>query len=235
MAIIEIRYCFKFDKTKVEYFNLRLDPRKLELIHKPNQNYPDWAKLEFRQCSHCSLDIGNHPNCPVAVSLYNIIERFNHVFSYDKIDLEVIMNERKISQRTTVQEGMSSLLGILFATSGCPHTNFLKPMARFHLPLATVEETIFRVISMYLLGQCFLQKEGKNSDFMLEGLKQKYNNLQLINIKIAERIRSVVQTDSSVNAICSLDIFANSIMFLMEDNLDDIRCLYDSYFSSYDK
>jgi len=235
MAIIEIRYCFKFDKTKAEFFNLRLDSHKLELIHKPNQNCPDWAKLEFHQCSHCSLNIGTHPNCPVAVSLYHIIERFNDVFSYDKIDLEVITDERKVSQRTTVQEGMSSLLGLLFATSGCPHTNFLKPMARFHLPLATVEETIFRVTGMYLLGQYFLQKEGKDSDFMLEGLKQNYNNLQLINTKIAERIRRVIQTDSSLNAICSLDIFANSIMFLMEDSLDDIRCLYDSYFSGYDK
>lgn len=235
MSIIAIRYCFKFDNNKEEFFNLRLGSHNVELIHKPDQNYPDWVKLEFHQCSNCSLNIDTHPNCPVAISFYDVIERFNDVFSYDKVDLEVITDERKISRRTSVQEGMGSLLGLLFATSGCPHTNFLKPMARFHLPLATVEETIFRVTGMYLLGQYFLHKEGKNSSFSLEELKQNYNNLQLINTKIVERIRSVIKTDSSRNAICSLDIFANSIMSLMEDHLDDIRCLYDSYFSGNDK
>ena len=58
------------------------------------------------------------------------------------------------------------------ATSGCPHMDFFKPMARFHLPLANAEETVYRATSMYLLAQYFLQREGKEADMELEGLKK---------------------------------------------------------------
>jgi hypothetical protein len=34
----------------------------------------------------------------------------------------------------------------------------VKPMARFHLPLASEEETIYRATTMYLLAQYFLRE-----------------------------------------------------------------------------
>ena len=54
-----------------------------------------------------------------------------------------------------------SLIGIYMVTSGCPIMDKLRPMARFHLPFASTEETIYRAISTYLLGQYFLEQKGK--------------------------------------------------------------------------
>jgi hypothetical protein len=76
-------------------------------------------------------------------------------------------------------------MGLIMATSGCPSLSYLKPMARFHLPLATAEETVYIATSMYLLAQYFLQKEGHKADLNLEGLLEIYHNIELINQAIA--------------------------------------------------
>jgi len=44
----------------------------------------------------------------------------------------------------------------------------LKPMVRFHLPFASIEETKYRAISMYLLAQYFLYQQGSQPDWDLK-------------------------------------------------------------------
>ncbi len=231
MDIIEIRYCFKLDKQKHEIIELRLDSHTLEMVNKSSEDLPAWTRLDFHQCPHCPLNIHSHPDCPVALSLVDVLKRFDNVLSHDQIDLEVITAERHVSQHTTVQKGISSLLGLLFPTSGCPHTAFFRPMVRFHLPMATQDDTIFRATGMYMLAQYFLRKEGRRGDFELHGLTQIYNNLHLLNIKIAERLRSAAQTDSSINAIILLDVFTYALTYVIEDQLEEIRYLFTPYFS----
>lgn len=228
---IEIHYCFKSEKQKHEIFELRLDSQTLEMVNKSSEDLPAWTRLDFHQCPHCPLNTHSHPYCPVALSLVDVVKRFDNVLSYDQIDLEVITAERRVSQHTTVQKGISSLLGLLFPTSGCPRTAFFRPMVRFHLPMATQQDTIFRATGMYMLAQYFLRKEGRRGDFELHGLTQIYNNLHLLNIKIAERLRSAAQTDSSINAISSLDVFTYTLTFSIEDQLEEIRHLFTPYFS----
>ncbi len=231
MDIIEIRYCFKLDKQKHEIIDLRIDSHTLEMVNKSFEDLPTWTRLDFHQCPHCPLNTHSHPNCPVALSLVDVVKRFDNVLSYDQIDLEVITAERRVSQHTTAQKGISSLLGLLFPTSGCPHTAFFRPMVRFHLPMATQDDTIFRATGMYMLAQYFLRKEGQRDDFELHGLKQIYNNLHLLNIKIAERLRSAAKTDSSINAIILLDVFTYALTYVIEDQLEEIRHLFIPYFS----
>ena len=123
------------------------------------------------------------------------------------------------------------MMGLVIATSGCPHAAFFKPMARFHLPLASKEETIFRATSMYLLAQYFLNQSGKSADLELKELSMIYDNMQVVNLAIAERLRAATITDSSINAIVILDNYAKSLPFAIEKSLQDIRYLFASYFS----
>ncbi|MCW8827020.1 MAG: hypothetical protein OQK78_11435 [Gammaproteobacteria bacterium] len=236
MENIKIHYRFNMDNRQSEEFDILLDGQTLLLIDEPSPDskgstleYPDWTKLNFHKCSNCPLSEETHPHCPAAVSVSRVIERFDNVFSYDELDLEVIRGARHLSQHTTAQRAISSLLGLLFATSGCPHTDFLKPMARFHLPLASEEETIFRAAGMYLLAQFYLQKDGKHGALELIGLTTIYENLHLINKMIAERIRSVAHSDSSVNAVVLLDMFTNLMPFVIEEHMDEIRHLFEAY------
>ncbi len=228
---INISYRFDLGTHGEEIFNLCLDAKNLELIPQQERELPAWTNLSFHQCPHCPLNHNKQPNCPIAVSISQVIWRFDEVVSHDDIDLEVTTDARKVSQHTTAQKGISSLLGLLFATSGCPHTNYMKPMARFHLPLATEQDTIFRAAGMYLLAQYFLKREGQESDLELSGLSEIYRNLHIVNTSIAERIKSIATTDSSTNAVVILDTFTNIMPFVIEDHLDEIRHLFLAYLS----
>jgi len=233
MNTIDIRYRFKLDKNQEEMIDLQLDARSLELVNKPCGDLPAWTKLDFHQCPHCPLDASTHPNCPVAVSLVDVVKRFDNVISYDEIDLEVTSMDRRISRHTTAQKAISSLVGMLFPASGCPHTAFFKPMVRFHLPLASEEATIFRATGMYLLAQYFLVKKGQKGDFDLTGLKQIYKNMHTLNVHIAERLSHATRTDSSINAIIILDVFTHALPYVIEDHLEEIRHLFAPYLSDF--
>jgi hypothetical protein len=231
MDTINISYRFNLGNHGEEKFDLQLDAQSLELILHQKQELPKWTDLNFHQCPHCPLDQNKHTSCPVAANISQVIWRFDKVVSYDDIDLEVTTNARLVSQRTSAQKAISSLLGLLFATSGCPHTNYMKPMARFHLPLATEEDTIFRAAGMYLLAQFFLKRAGEEADLELVGLTEIYKNLHIVNTSIAQRIKSIAVTDSSTNAVIILDTFANIMPFVIEEHLDEIRHLFSAYLS----
>lgn len=230
MDVIKIKYYFGLKNGREETFDIELDEQTLELIQTKSRDLPDWTKLGVHQCSHCPFTPDTHPNCPVAVCLSHIIGRFANVVSHNEIDLKVITNERKVSQRTTAQKGISSLIGLLIVTSGCPHAAYFKPMARFHLPLASEGETFYRATGMYLLAQYFLRRENKNSELGLEGLKGIYRNLHLLNTMIAKRIRMATDTDSSVNAVILLDMISSLVPIIMDEELEKIRHLFASYF-----
>jgi hypothetical protein len=231
MDSINISYKFNLGSHGVEEFDIQINTKTLELIFQQEQKLPKWTDLSFHQCPHCPLNSSQHDTCPVAANISQVIWRFDEVVSYDDINLTVTTDARQVSQRTSAQKGISSLLGLLFATSGCPHTNYMKPMARFHLPLATEEDTIFRAAGMYLLAQFFLKRDGGEADLELKGLTEIYKNLHLVNTSIAERIKSIAITDSSTNAVIILDTFANIMPFVIEDHLDEIRHLFSAYLS----
>ena len=231
MEPIPINYRFNLGKGRNEVFDILLDPNTLEIINQPSKELPSWTDLEFHQCSHCPFTSDTHPHCPLAVTLIQVIGRFNTVVSHNEIELTVLTDERQVSQKTTAQKGISSLVGLLFAASGCPHTAYFKPMARYHLPLASEDETYYRATGMYLLAQFLLHRDGKHADLELEGLKKIYHNLHLLNTMVAERIRSATRSDSSVNAVVILDMITNVMPFLLDEQLDKIRYLFSSYLS----
>ena len=229
MRNIIIQYSFQKPDNSQENLKFELDASSLELISQVPEQLPTWTELYFYQCPNCLFETATHSHCPLAVNMVNIVNRFEDLISYDKIRVDVTTEQRRISQRTTAQNGISSMMGLVIATSGCPHAAFFRPMARFHLPLASREETIFRATSMYLLAQYFLKKAGQAADFDLKGLTKIYDNMQIINNAIVERLRAATTTDSSVNALVILDNYAKSLPFAIEKSLEDIRYLFSPF------
>jgi hypothetical protein len=229
MATIAIQYCFQLSDERQEIFNLEIDAKSLELVGHIPYSLPEWTKLDFHQCANCTLDIDTHPYCPVASHLADVVRRFEEILSYDKVHVDVSTEERRISQDTTAQLGIASLMGLIMATSGCPHMAFFKPMARFHLPMSTDEETIYRAVSMYLLAQYFVKETGRETDFQLEGLKDIYENIQLTNSYVADRLRAATKSDSSLNGLVTLDMFAKTMLFAIKESLEAIRYLFSPY------
>jgi hypothetical protein len=229
---LEIRYCFTLPDGSQERFNLHLDPTNLELVSNKPEKLPPWTNLDFHQCSHCPLAVDTYPHCPLAANLVNIVRPFDRILSCDEVHVEVTSEERLSSQDTTAQIGISSVMGLVIATSGCPHTAFFRPMARFHLPLAGKEETIYRATSMYLLAQYFLKQIGKDADIELEGLTRIYHNIHIVNKSTAKRLRASSERDSAVNAIVLLDMYALILPHVIKKSLEEIRYLFAPFLNA---
>jgi hypothetical protein len=235
MKSIDILYCFKFDDQTQEQVEIELDGESLALCTPPPEDPPEWTKLDFHQCSHCPLKTDEVPHCPLTLQLVNIIPLFERLQSFDEVNVEVVCEQRTISQRTTAQRALSSLMGLIIATSGCPHTKFFRAMARFHLPFGSEEETLFRATSMYLLAQYFLKNEGKQPDLELKNLTEIYSNIHLVNSSIATRLRGASKTDASANALILLDLHAKAVPYVIEESLDELKYLFTSYFSELEQ
>ena len=176
--ILNFTYKFFFENGKEKEFNIRLNSTTLDLIKDKEEKYPEWTKLNNFKCSHCPLNSCTDEYCPVAVNLVDIILEFNNKPSYEKVRIEVSTNERGYFKHTDIQSGVSSLIGILMPTSGCPIMSKLKPLVRFHLPFASLEETEFKVFSMFLIAQYMRKTVGKEPDWELTELQEIYDNIK---------------------------------------------------------
>ncbi|HEX9803022.1 MAG TPA: hypothetical protein VGB35_07190 [Gammaproteobacteria bacterium] len=229
MESISYQYRFRFKGGREEVFDIRLDSVTLEPLDPVPDNPPEWVRLEYHKCSHCTLDSLEEFFCPLALRLLPLAERMGDVVSIDNVDVTVTLDERTVTRSATAQEGISALMGIITATSGCPHTVFFKPMARFHLPFANTEETFYRAASMYMLGQYYRWQAGKSVDMELEGLLYFYSQVAEVNVGIANRLRAEQREDGTVNAIVLLDMFVKSMPVQIEETLKELEPLFRPY------
>jgi hypothetical protein len=230
MDLTTITYTFQFEDHAEETFRLQLDCRTCELIMELPAMPPAWTALTFHQCPNCPLDAVSHPQCPLSARVAHIATKLGGLLPYQTTYLTVKTEDRTFSQSTSIQSAAGSLMGLVMAASGCPHTAFFKPMARFHLPLASTEETIYRSVSMYLLAQYFRHKAGQSVDFELKGLERIYEQIHTVNVAVAERLLAASKIDSSVDAVVQLDLYAITFLGIPDQPLEEIRPLFDAFF-----
>ena len=226
---MKINYHFRFEDGIRKVFRVNLHDISLNLIPSDNQAKPEWARITNCRCQHCQFDENEVQYCPIAVNISNVVDFFNSYNSYDKVEVLVKTEDRMYGKKTTVQKALGSLLGVYMAASGCPSLEKLKPMLRFHLPFATLEETVFRSASAYLLGQYFLRKQGKQADMDLVELAGFYKGIHMVNCGITERLRGVVGKDAVNNAVICLDMFAKELPYAIEDGLEELQGLFSIY------
>ncbi len=226
MKIIQVQYRVTLPNGHNETFKTKIDSYSLKLISRPPKNPPFWTELGFKQCPHCPLSIQSCSHCPMATSLLNVVETCNNIVSYDKVTVEVTTKERVVSKKTSAQKAISSLMGLITATCDCPHMFFFRPMARFHLPFASEEETIYRATSSYLLSQFFREKKGCKFDMDMKGLQEIYKNVHKINVAMSARLRASAGEDSSLNALVLLDCLATLLPSSIGHSLSEMEPLF---------
>lgn len=226
---LEFTYSFELQKGKSSRFEIRLERETLALIAEEREDPPGWTKLNFHQCSNCPLKKRRNKHCPIARNLVGIVEKFADLLSHEKARVTVETGERTYQKDTTVHAGLSSLLGIVMTTSGCPVMEPLKPMVRFHLPFASIEETIFRMTSMYLLAQYLKKREGLSFGCDLNGLAKIYSDVSRANKDFSRRLAHAAEKDANVNALVELDVFASMVQLLAEDAIGELKPYYSAY------
>src|SRR6476660_5158978 len=142
MATIRITYRFQFSDGRTLEHEVVLDADTGRQLSGPLHSQQAWAALEFKKCKHCPLKPEEHPECPVAKNLALVADAFKNEKSFEKVVAEVVTAERTYMKELKLQEGLSGLLGLIMATSDCPYFEFLRPMARFHLPFSSLKETM---------------------------------------------------------------------------------------------
>lgn len=229
MDFVDIEYRIKLNEERTERFSFQLDAVTFDLKGRKPRDLPGWTELSYRQCSHCPLTVDDQPHCPLAVQLQDVVERFHDTRSIDEVELEVITEERRVIQTLDIQRAIASMLDLIMPVCGCPKTAYMKPLARFHLPLASEEETVFRVTGMYLLAQYFLSQTSGRARIELDGLTTIYEDMHILNKAVASRLQEVTRSDSLKNAFALVDTYSILVPLLVEDRLVEMRGFFESY------
>lgn len=173
-----------------------------------NKVHPDWTRLEVNRCAGCPLSVSEHKYCPAAVDLSVAASKFATVASFARARVTVVVGHRTFIADCDMNTGVRSLFGLCMALSACPIAGRMRPLALRHLPFATVEETMSRVVSAYLLKQYFLAGTGAQPDWELKQLHALYAALEEVNESLVGRLRKASQLDSNLNAMCGFVSFA---------------------------
>ena len=228
--LLYFRYSYVFEDGTNKEFEACIDENSMSLISPKRTEFPAWTALACSRCPNCPLDEKLHAHCPTAVALIDVVDFCTDRISYQKVHATVTTSNRIFVRDTTLQIALSSFIGMCMATAGCPVMERLKPMARFHLPFADEDETMFRAMSAYLLGQYFIMKQGGQPDWDLKNLVGMYDEIKAVNQSFCNRLRTVTRRDSSVNALVGLDCFADAVIFSINERfMEQLELLYQAY------
>lgn len=224
----QIDYVITLPSQERVEFNLEFD-QAFQLRVPPREHWPRWTELAFCRCDHCPLDPQSVPRCPTAASLVRVLEAVDGWTSFEEVEVEVRVPQRQILAKASIQDVLRSLMGLMIPASGCPYSAFLRPMARFHLPLSDVDETLYRVTSMFCLAQYLRASAGARVSDGFGGLAIIYGDLNRVNRALVERLRPVCAKDSFVNAVVLLDVFTQLLPLQFDEPLMGLSPLFLAY------
>jgi hypothetical protein len=205
-----ISYCFHYNTDREIRFDMDFDI-SMQLQARTEQ-LPAWTELKFKQCDNCPLDPAEHSHCPIAKNIQKVVEIFRETLSTETTSIAVLTRERNYWKETSMQDGMHGIFGLIMATSGCPHMDFLKPMARFHLPFSNYDDTVTRTIAMFVLGQIVNSQNPGRMMLDFSELEANYLQVNEVNNSFIKRIRFARSGgDVGANAIVILDSFVKLI------------------------
>lgn len=225
--LFEYRYIFHFESGEQLEFDIALD-ESLQLANPPQKDgLPEWTELDAQKCPNCTLDSSQEKYCPAAVGISGLLSQFKDFNSIEKIKVEVQTAERTYVKETDLQDGLFSIMGIIMPASGCPALSFLRPMARFHLPFSTIDETVIRSVSFFLLRKYFTGAPGTGFDQYLDELSANYETLQTVNDCLIERVRMMARAgDVNKNAVVILRVLSQVLVLETEDHLKGYEHLF---------
>jgi hypothetical protein len=221
-----IRYSFDLPDGSQKSLDFTFDARDFRLSNPVPADPPFWTDLTFNQCANCPLNAAEHAHCPAALQMASAIEPLKALVSFDTVGVTVTQAERTVHAETTAQQAMSSVLGLIMATAGCPWTDRFRPMARFHLPFASEAETVYRSVSMFLLAR---ELTGASPEHGFAALEKLYENLHVVNRDMSRRLGAAAPTDPARNAMALLDAYTTLLPAALESSLEELKPLFEAW------
>lgn len=203
-------------------WRIALDEPPLPVLRAEHPGLPVWTELGTARCPGCPLERDDREPCPAAIAVADVVDALSAVASVDAVDVTVTLPEREVRKRTTGASAARSLLGLLMATSGCPVLEVMRPLARHHLPFASEEEWLFRMVGLHLLRGYFATQDGKVVSGLHE-LPTYLAQLRALNGAFARRLRQACAKDAGPNAICQLFSLSVGATADIDDGLGSLR------------
>lgn len=219
-----MKVCYQFELADSKALKFEIDLQRTSSCNNPTPS-ANWTSLEFQKCPSCPLDNTRCQSCPAAVDVEAIISDFASLISYDQAMVTVTTGGRETRRQCDIQVGLKSLLGLVMASSGCPVLSRFRGMANFHLPFSTLEETVVRTVSFYLLKKLYEAWDGATPSFDLSPLKALYCEVETVNTAFLQRVRQAAEQDANLNAVLELYADSNIVRTDLEDLLREIRPL----------
>jgi hypothetical protein len=224
--LLHINYRFDLPDGAQKYLKLSFNPQDFRLSNEAAADPPFWTELKFSQCANCPLSVEEHKHCPAALQMAPAVESLKALVSFDTVTVTVTQSERTVFAEISAQQALSSVLGLIMATAGCPWTDRLRPMARFHLPFASDAETVYRSVCMFLLARELL---GAPGGLGFDTLEKLYENLHIVNRDMSRRLGAATKTDSGRNAMALLDTYTTSLPAALESSLGELKPLFGAW------
>lgn len=229
-APIIYHYRFDLETDYVLDFDIELDPDSLAFAGLPEGMAAMPVEEGLFPCAGCPIEDSGVRACPVIENISPYLSKFRGMVSYDKVRVTVESRDRFVSHKeVSLQQSISSMIGIIMVTSGCPDLDKLRPMVRLHLPMSSVDETMYRAVSTYLLAQYMRNVRGLEPDWDLDGLIGIYQRIEQINHDLSGWMRLDSSDDTSTNALIILDIFAKMLPRSVEQQFEQFEELFAPY------
>ena len=229
MEISKVQYKFIFADESEKVLELHLRTDNLTPVAWLPAKPPEWAALDNHKCGHCPLNSDKHAYCPAALNLAKLVDECNEMDLLDTVKLVVKTADRVVVVSATVQKALGSFIGLLMASSDCPPASYFRPVARFHLPLATEAETIFRAVSAYAMGQFMRRQAGKEGAVTLDGLFDVYADLEMVNTGLSIRLKTAGKDGAVAKSLMEWDVFSGMFPMRAEEVMDKMRPLFSAY------
>ncbi len=229
MDITKIQYKLIFADDNEKTLELHLRTDNLTPVAWAPSNPPEWTALENHKCSNCPLQPEKHAYCPAALNLVKLVDDCDEMDLLDTVKLVVKSSDRAVVVSATVQKALGSFIGLLMATSDCPHAAYFRPVARFHLPLANEMETIYRAVTAFAMAQFVRRQAGKEGAVDLDGLFDIYKNLETVNTGLSVRLKSAGKEGAIAKSLMEWDVFSGMFPMRAEEVMDKMRPLFSAY------
>ena len=181
-----------------------------------------WTRLTCHQCPHCPLTESNHPQCPIARNLDGIVEDSKNALCSSKARVAVEAGHRRYHLDCDTRQALRSLFGLIMSTSGCPHLDWLRPLARFHLPLADIDETLFRILSLQLV-ELYLTGDPAALAQASEIIQTRYAAVEAVNRSFISRLQAYCRADAGKRALEALGIYAQLFTLHVQSNFAPLQ------------
>ncbi|MGY3805257.1 DUF6901 family protein [Pigmentibacter ruber] len=220
--MINITYKFIFTNNREVKFTVDLD-RPVLFTTNPKDPDVEWTNLDFNKCSNCPLNSAEIKKCPTALDVQHAMLEFHDVLSTEIVKTYVETENRSYFKECDAQTGLKALVGLIMATSGCPILKEMKGMAYFHLPFATIEETVFRSVTTYLLKQYYKFIDKQEPDWSLQNIPAYFDTIQIVNEFFFQRIKAASKADANLNVIVSLSSQSQLISLSIDEYLESLK------------